>query len=65
MKKPVVGFIAGAAAPKGKRMGHAGAIVEGRTGTAEYKKSAFRESGIIVSETIAGIGDLMAKALKA
>ncbi len=65
VKKPVVGFIAGAAAPKGKRMGHAGAIVEGRTGTAEYKKSAFRESGIIVSETIAGIGDLMAKALKA
>ena len=65
VKKPVVGFIAGAAAPKGKRMGHAGAIVEGRTGTAEYKKSAFRESGIIVSETIAGIGELMAKALKA
>ncbi len=65
VKKPVVGFIAGAAAPKGKRMGHAGAIVEGRTGTAEYKKNAMRESGIIVSETIASIGELMAKALKA
>jgi len=65
VKKPVVGFIAGAAAPKGKRMGHAGAIVEGRTGTAEYKKNAFREAGIIVSETIAGIGELMAQALKA
>ena len=65
VKKPVVGFIAGAAAPKGKRMGHAGAIVEGRTGTAEYKKNAMRESGIIVSETIASIGELMAQALKA
>lgn len=65
VKKPVVGFIAGAAAPKGKRMGHAGAIVEGRTGTAEYKKNSMRESGIIVSETIASIGELMAKALKA
>ena len=65
VKKPVVAFIAGAAAPKGKRMGHAGAIVEGKSGTAAAKKQALKDVGVSVAETIAGIGALMKDALKA
>ena len=56
-------FIAGAAAPKGKRMGHAGAIVEGKSGTAQAKKEALAAAGAFVAETAADIGPLMAKAL--
>jgi succinyl-CoA synthetase alpha subunit len=63
VKKPVVAFIAGAAAPKGKRMGHAGAIVEGKSGTAQAKKEALAAAGAFVAETAAEIGPLMAKAL--
>ena len=63
VKKPVVAFIAGAAAPAGKRMGHAGAIVEGKSGTAQAKKDALRSAGAIVAETAAEIGPLIAKAL--
>ncbi len=63
VKKPVVSFIAGAAAPTGKRMGHAGAIVEGKSGTAQAKKEALKAAGAHVAETAADIGPLMKKAL--
>lgn len=62
-KKPVVGFVAGATAPKGKRMGHAGAIIAGGKGTAAEKKEAFRKAGIAVSKTPAEIGKTMAEVL--
>jgi succinyl-CoA synthetase alpha subunit len=63
VKKPVVTFIAGAAAPTGKRMGHAGAIVEGKSGTAQAKKAALKAAGALVAETAADIGPLIKKAL--
>jgi len=64
-KKPVVGFIAGQTAPKGKRMGHAGAIIGGADDTAEAKMKIMRECGIFVSESPATIGETMLQALKA
>ncbi len=61
--KPVVGFIAGETAPKGRTMGHAGAIVGGDEDTAEAKKKIMRESGIYVVDSPADIGNMMVKAL--
>lgn len=61
--KPVVSFIAGATAPKGRTMGHAGAIVGGTADTAEAKKAILRECGIIVVDSPADIGTAMVEAL--
>ena len=62
--KPVVGFVAGATAPPGRRMGHAGAIISGGKGTAADKKAAMREAGIRVAESPAEIGRTVSAALK-
>lgn len=64
MTKPVVGFIGGRTAPPGKRMGHAGAIISGGTGTAESKIKVMNECGIRVAETPAVIGETLIEVLK-
>jgi succinyl-CoA synthetase alpha subunit len=63
--KPVVSFIAGATAPKGRTMGHAGAIIGGKADTAEAKKEILRECGIHVVDSPADIGRKMAEVLGA
>lgn len=62
--KPVVSFIAGATAPKGRRMGHAGAIIGGKNDTAQAKKEILRECGITVTESPAEIGAAVKSVLK-
>jgi len=62
--KPVVGFVAGQTAPKGRRMGHAGAIIGGKSDTAEAKMQIMRECGIIVVESPANIGMTIARLIK-
>jgi succinyl-CoA synthetase alpha subunit len=57
--KPVAGFIAGATAPPGRRMGHAGAIVSGGKGTAQAKIDAFRKAGIGVAATPSEMADTL------
>ncbi len=56
LTKPVVGFIAGLTAPPGRRMGHAGAIISGSSGTGEAKIKAFKDNGIHVCENLGAIG---------
>jgi succinyl-CoA synthetase alpha subunit len=63
-KKPVAGFIAGATAPPGRRMGHAGAIVSGGKGTAAAKISAFKEAGIGIAQTPSDMADTLLKMMK-
>ncbi|HBR18129.1 MAG: succinate--CoA ligase subunit alpha [Deltaproteobacteria bacterium RIFCSPLOWO2_12_FULL_43_16] len=62
--KPVVGYIAGVTAPKGKRMGHAGAIISGGKGTAEEKFEAMKRAGIKITKNPADIGMTLMELLK-
>ncbi len=63
MTKPVISFIAGRTAPKGKRMGHAGAIIGGSDDTAIAKMESLRSNGVLVADSPAEIGSMTAEAL--
>ena len=63
-KKPLVGFVAGATAPPGRRMGHAGAIIAGGDHTAAEKMDFMRSCGLFVADSPATLGQTMVKALK-
>ncbi|MBS0639072.1 MAG: succinate--CoA ligase subunit alpha [Proteobacteria bacterium] len=64
VKKPTVGFIAGATAPPGRRMGHAGAVISGGKDTAAAKMDAMRSAGIHVADSPAALGSTMVKVLQ-
>jgi len=64
IKKPISAFIAGLSAPKGKRMGHAGAIISGNKGTAQSKIDALRHAGVYVAPSPSKMGDTMLKAMQ-
>jgi succinyl-CoA synthetase alpha subunit len=63
VRKPVIGFIAGQTAPKGRRMGHAGAIISGASGTAEEKLEAFRRAGIAIMQRPVDVVELIQTAI--
>jgi succinyl-CoA synthetase alpha subunit len=63
MSKPIIAYIAGKAAPQGKRLGHAGAIIEGSMGTAQSKIDALKANGAIIAETLSEIPELVKEAL--